>query len=68
MKPILPDNPSTITPVVRRLETIGDCEDRLEQLRRLDTHTRQTDPAREDEKALLERRIAEMRGSSRMRP
>lgn len=57
MKPILPSNPGTITPQTWPTETIEDCEKRLEHLRRLDTHHRRTDAAREAEKAELELRI-----------
>ena len=51
MIPILPSNPSTISPVIRSLK------DRLEYLRRFDTYDRVTTIERELEKQELEKQI-----------
>ena len=57
MIPLLPKNPLTITPPVWPLNTKADHLDRLEHLRRLDTHQRATNSAREQEKVKLEKEL-----------
>ena len=60
MIPLLPKNPMTITPRVWPLNTKADYLDRLEHLRRLDTHQRATDAIREQEKVKLENELGQL--------
>lgn len=63
MIPLLPSNPKTITPRDWSHETVAQCEDRLDQLRKLDTFERTTNPYREAEKSILELQIQKMNSS-----
>jgi len=56
MIPILPANPSTISPI---LQSMISLKDRLEYLRRLDTYERTTTPERELEKFEIEKQLKE---------
>lgn len=60
MIPILPSNPTTITPRRWYLNTRADCEARLDQLRKLDTLHRNSDPQREAEKTAINLRLEEL--------
>ncbi len=61
MIPVLPSNPSTIAPRSWPLETVDQCEERLDFLRKIDTLERATDELREAEKASIEHRIQTMK-------
>lgn len=63
MIPVLPSNPGTITPRSWYFDTVEHCENRLDQLRKIDTLQRSTDGARETEKAQIEHRIQTLKNA-----